>query len=73
MAKKLEEMSFKELMEQLEEVAGWLEQDQTDLDQALDKFENGMELADELRSRLAKAEQKITKIKSKHQAENSEQ
>ncbi len=54
---------------ELESIAAWFEQGETDLDQGLEKFERAMLIADTLKKRLAEAENKVKEIKKKFNAE----
>jgi exodeoxyribonuclease VII small subunit len=51
--------------QELEEIAAWFEQGETDLDKGLEKFERAMTVADALKKRLAIAENKVKEIKKK--------
>lgn len=53
------------LFEELEKITGELDGDSVDLDEALEKFERGLEIAAELKNRLREVEQKVEKIKQK--------
>jgi exodeoxyribonuclease VII small subunit len=55
--------------QELEEIAAWFEQGETDLDKGLEKFERAMAVADALKKRLAVAENKVKEIKKKFEAE----
>jgi exodeoxyribonuclease VII small subunit len=54
--------------QELEEIAAWFEQGETDLDKGLDKFERAMAVADALKKRLAVAENRVKEIKKKFEA-----
>lgn len=64
-SKKSEVDVAKSFME-LESIAEWFEQGETDLDVGLKKYERAMELAEVLRARLEQAENKITEIQKRH-------
>jgi exodeoxyribonuclease VII small subunit len=53
--------------EELEEIAGWFERGETDLDKGLEKFERAMAIADALKKRLATAENRVKEIKKKYE------
>ncbi|MBI3120328.1 MAG: exodeoxyribonuclease VII small subunit [Candidatus Kerfeldbacteria bacterium] len=57
--------SFHEQLKKLEEITAYLEQPDLDLEQGLGKFEEGLKLAKELKSRLHSLEQTIETIKEK--------
>jgi exodeoxyribonuclease VII small subunit len=59
------EGDFSEKFKELEAVTKWFESSDVDLDQALVKFERGMELAGELKARLQTVENRIEQIKQK--------
>lgn len=54
---------FEAKLKELEAITAWLESDDANLDQALAKFERGMELSAELKTRLAEMENRVEKIK----------
>jgi len=54
---------------ELESIASWFEQGETDLDQGLEKFERAMFIAESLKTRLAEAENKVKEIRKKFNAE----
>ncbi len=49
----------------LEEIVQWFSTDQINIDESLKKFEEGTELAKELKSYLSKTENKVEKIRAK--------
>lgn len=65
--KKISDLSFRELMDELESISAMLD-DELDLDKAIESYERGTKLVEELRSRIENAEQKIQKIDSKKKA-----
>lgn len=70
MAKKTKnDAAFSDDFSELEEIVEWFERDDIDLDEALKKFERGMELSESLRSQLEDAKNKIETIKAKFDAE----
>jgi exodeoxyribonuclease VII small subunit len=50
---------------ELEQIVGWFEKEDVDLDEALTKFERGLELASQCKARLKEVENKVVKIKAK--------
>jgi exodeoxyribonuclease VII small subunit len=52
-------------LKELEDITAWFESDEIDLDEALSKFERGMELASQLKSHLGVIENKVETIKQK--------
>ncbi|HSH31820.1 MAG TPA: exodeoxyribonuclease VII small subunit [Candidatus Saccharimonadales bacterium] len=59
------QINFGAGLKELEDITAWFESEEVDLDQALIKFERGMQLAAELRSHLHKVENRVEKIKQK--------
>ena len=57
------EKSFKELTQELEQIIAWFESGDVDLDQAVEKFEQGMKISKEIKKRLEVTEQKIKKLR----------
>ncbi len=53
--------------QELEDIAGWFERGETDLDKGLEKFERAMLVADALKKRLALAENRVKEIKKKYE------
>ncbi len=64
MASKAKELSFSEKLAELEAILAWFDDDSTDIDASIKKFERGMVLSTELQSYLEKAENKVQKIKA---------
>ncbi len=58
-------LKFKEAMEKLEKIVDELEKGDLDLDEAINKFEEGIKLSKLLKKKLDEAEQKIEIIKKK--------
>lgn len=56
---------FGKKLKELEDITAWFESDQVDLNEALAKFERGMELAGELKKELQAVENRVVKIKQK--------
>jgi len=57
--------SYQETRQELDDLMVWFESDDVDLDQALEKYEQGMELIQQLQKQLVQAENKVTKLKQK--------
>lgn len=55
--------------QELEEIAGWFERGETDVDAGLVKFERAMQIADALKKRLAVAENRVKEIKKKYESD----
>ncbi len=55
-------------MTELEEITAWFESENVDLNQALAKFERGMQLADILKRELGQVENRVEKIKAQFDA-----
>ena len=56
-------------LEELEKLVAWFESDEIDIEQAIDKFEAGSKLADEIREQLATLENKITVLTERFDVE----
>lgn len=54
--------SFEETLDRLEEIVADLEDDPPPLDDALDAYEEGVELANECLARLEEAEQRMSEL-----------
>ncbi|MBI4256993.1 exodeoxyribonuclease VII small subunit [Candidatus Uhrbacteria bacterium] len=66
MTTKKKTTNFTESFQELEEITRWFDsQEQLDLDVGLKKFERGLELAQELKKKLAEVENKVEEIKQK--------
>lgn len=57
--KTIEQMSFREAMQELERIVGILESNTLELEDSLSNYERGIALLSSLRTRLAEAQQKI--------------
>jgi len=66
MEKKEKELTFEENLEKLEEIVKKLENGETSLDEAIDKFTEAMKLAEVCDKKLKNAEEKISKIVNKN-------
>jgi len=53
---------FGELINELERIVEWFERDEIDIDASIEKFERGMQIAEELKKRLKAVENKVQKI-----------
>ena len=62
MAKKGEEKSFEEFMEELEKITTKLEKEQISLDESVKLFEDGMNISKECNKKLEEAEKRITML-----------
>lgn len=60
-----EQFNFEKALKELEDITGWFEAGDADLDQGLAKFERGLELAGQLKKHLAEIENRVEKIKQK--------
>ncbi|MFB6182364.1 MAG: exodeoxyribonuclease VII small subunit [Candidatus Magasanikbacteria bacterium] len=58
-----EEVNFSEDFSKLEKITESFENDEFDLEEGIEKFEEGMELAEKLKNKLNEAENKIEKVK----------
>ncbi len=66
--KTLEKTNFAEAFKELEDIVHWFESSEVDLEEGLQKFERGLELAKKCRTRLKDVENKVTQIKAKFAA-----
>ena len=57
--------NFAKEMKELEAIVEWFEAEEVDLNEALPKFERGMELATKLRKPLSEVENKVEVIKKR--------
>lgn len=64
-----EKFNFAKAYAELEKIVQSFESEQTDLDEGLEKFERGLQLAKSLKAKLRDVEQKIETIKQKFSAE----
>lgn len=66
MSLKKKATNFADGFQELEEITRWFDSQETlDLDAGLKKFERGLELATELKKKLAEVENKVEEIKQK--------
>lgn len=61
-----DKFNFTKAYKEVEEINEWFQKDETDLDEALQKYERGMELVQKCKERLKKAENKFEEIKKKY-------
>jgi exodeoxyribonuclease VII small subunit len=59
------EFDFGDNLKELEAITAWFEGENIDLDEGLVKFERGMELANQLKKRLAETQNRVEQIKVK--------
>ncbi len=57
--------TFAEAFAELEKLTEWFETQEVDLDEGLEKFERGLELADVCKKKLAEVENKVEILKKK--------
>ena len=57
--------TLQQQLAQLDELLAWFDQPDLDLDQALDKFDEGVKLTEEIKERLATFENKVTILKKR--------
>ncbi len=68
-----QDMSFADMLSQLEEIVNRLESGELSLEESLAKFEEGVQLARKLESILARAESRVQEIlKKEEETSNSE-
>lgn len=63
--KKMEKQSFAKSFAELEEIANWFEREDIDVEEGIQKFEEGMRLAKLCKERLEGIENEVTEIKKK--------
>lgn len=59
------EIDFEKSYQELEKIIDWFEDGEVNLDEGLEKFEQGLELAKQCRNRLEKVENRIKELKIK--------
>ncbi len=64
-AKQDKSFDFGAAYKELEEIIGWFEKEEVDLDEGLKKFERGLALAKGCKERLKEVENKVVQIKAK--------
>ncbi len=60
--------SFSSAFEELEAITEWFETQEIDLDEGIKKFERGLELAKQLKEKLADVENTVITLKKKFSA-----
>jgi exodeoxyribonuclease VII small subunit len=58
--------NFSDAYQEIERINEWFQKDNIDLEEALAKYERGMELIKKCRERLKESENKFTDIKKKY-------
>ncbi len=58
--------NFSEAYKEIEEINEWFQGEEIDLDEALNKYERGMELINNCKNRLKEAENRFEEIKKKY-------
>ncbi len=73
-AKKADESnkSLRELLDEFEQIVAWFDGDELDVEAAIAKYEEGVNLADEIRAKLKEAQNKIEIVQQKFSADSSE-
>lgn len=61
--KKIDELTLAEQLTKLDEVLGWFERDDFDVEEALSKYQTGMELTKHISEKLQAIENKIEVLK----------
>jgi exodeoxyribonuclease VII small subunit len=61
-----EKFNFTKAYKEIEEINEWFQGEDIDLDEALKKYEKGMELIAKCKERLKEAENKFEEIKKKY-------
>ena len=64
-----EKFNFTKAYQEIEEINEWFQGEEIDLDEALRKYEKGMDLINKCKERLKEAENKFEEIKKKYTAE----
>lgn len=59
------EVNLQKQLEELEAIVAWFEQDDIEIETAIAKFEEGSKLADSIKEKLARLENKITVLKTR--------
>ena len=66
------EFNFTDAYKKIEEINEWFQGEDIDLDEAIDKYKEGMELIQKCKKRLEDTEHKFEDIKSKYTVEDEE-
>ena len=61
-----DKFNFTKAYKEVEEINEWFQEEETDLEEALQKYERGMELVQKCKDRLKKVENKFEEIKKKY-------
>ena len=69
---KVEEMSFKQLMAELDSIVRALESNSLELEESLTLYERGVELLRTSRGRLDQAQQKVTALMGELEVDNDD-
>ncbi|MCD8199484.1 MAG: exodeoxyribonuclease VII small subunit [Coriobacteriaceae bacterium] len=69
---KIEELSFKEGLDELEGIVHQLEGNQLELEDSIKRYERGVELLGTLRKRLDEAQQKVTVLMGELEPESDD-
>jgi len=64
-----EKFNFTKAYQEVEEINNWFQEEDIDLDEALQKFQRGMDLIKKCKERLKNAENKFEEIKKKYSVE----
>ncbi len=64
-----EKFNFTKAYQEIEEINKWFQKEEIDLDEALKKYERGMELIEKCKKRLKEVENKFEEIKKKYSIE----
>ncbi len=65
------EFDFSEAYKEIEEINEWFQKEEIDLEEALDRYERGMELIEKCKKRLEKSKNKFEEIKEKYSNEDA--
>ncbi len=65
-----EKFDFSEAYKEIEEINQWFQKEEIDLEEALSKYEKGMELIEKCKKRLEKSKNKFEEIKKQYSEEN---
>lgn len=65
------DFDFTKAYKEIEEINDWFQNEEIDLEKALDKYERGMELIEKCKKRLNKAKNKFEEIKGKYSEEDA--
>lgn len=64
-----EKFNFTKAYQEVEEINSWFQEEDINLDEALEKFQRGMDLIKKCKERLKDAENKFEEIKKKYSVE----